>query len=142
MADSLQHAVAHMLDEHCEELIAQVSQTLIHRMPMLGISAQATDRLERHQQNMALTARRFHQIVQAGATIDWSLVEFEYDWAGRKLRSMGMSWEHHEILIDAYFSSALHMHNWSPAECDMLGQIAARVREVAEEAYCNPANVV
>lgn len=140
MADEMQCNVAEKLDEQCEELIAHVAECLIHSMPVLGIPVQVAERAERHQQHMALTARRFHQVVQAGATIDWRLVEFEYDWAGRKLRSMGMSWEHHEVLIETYFEQALLLRDWTPAERDALDQIAACVRDVAEEAYCSPSS--
>lgn len=137
MADYMQQTVALMLDEMREALIYHVSQTLCYRMPLLDIPLQAEDSIERHRENMHLTAQRFHQIVQAGATVDWSLVEFEYEWAGRKLGSLGMTWEHQEILIDLYFAEALRLGNWSDRELKTLEHIATALRHIAGAAYCD-----
>jgi hypothetical protein len=130
--------IIHTLDKQRDDLLARVTERLQHSLPPIGVSAVAADKAERHHENMERTAQRFHQIVKAGATIDWSLVGFEFEWAGRKLSSMGATWEHQQVLIDSYFAEALRLHSWSEAEQAALQQMAARLREVAQAAYTNP----
>lgn len=135
MADELQHRVLHILNEHRDELLAHVTHTLTMQLPPIGVPANAADRDERHHTNMAHTAQRFHEIVLAGADIDWRLVEAEYTWAGHKLASMGATWAHQQVLIDAYFAEAARLQPWSDQERAALDTIAARLRSVAEIAY-------
>lgn len=130
--------IIHTLDERRDELLAHVTERLQHSLPPIGVSAAAADKAERHHTNMERTAQRFHQIVKAGATIDWSLVGFEFAWAGRKLSSMGATWEHQQVLIDSYFDEALRLHSWSDEEQAALQQMATRLRDVAQTAYSEP----
>jgi hypothetical protein len=140
MVDNLQSGILHTLDARRDELLYYVTESLIQRIPMIGIPAGVDDSAARHQHNMELTAQRFHQIVQAGAGIDWSLVQLEYDWAGRKLSSLGATWEHQQVLIDVYFGEALWLPGWSETERAALQQMADHMREVAEAAYSKPAS--
>lgn len=135
MADEIYRHVIHALDEMHEELISHVTHVLINDIPPIGVPEHAADHEERHHQNMALTAERFHQIVQAGVSVDWSLVSFEFEWAGRKLTSMGATWENQETLIDAYFDQALRLRTWTDAERATLDQIAGHLRAVAHDAF-------
>jgi hypothetical protein len=84
---------------------------------------------------MESTARRFHEIVEAGVTVDWNLVAFEFDWAGRKLGSMEITWQHQELLIDTYFQEALRLRDWTDSERAALEQIAEHLRDTARAAY-------
>jgi hypothetical protein len=135
MADTVRSTVLHLLDERRDELLYHVTEALIQGMPFIGVPDEAHDKHERHQQNMELTARRFHQIVQAGASIDWSLVEGEYAWAGRKLQSMGATWTNQQMLIDVYFDQAQRLHAWTDEERAVLDEIENELRTVAEKAY-------
>jgi hypothetical protein len=130
--------IIHTLDAQRDDLLARVTEHLQQHVPPIGVAAAAADKDERHHGNMERTAQRFHEIVKAGATIDWSLVGFEFEWAGRKLSSMGATWEHQQVLIDSYFAEALRLHPWSADEQAALQQIAARLREVAQAAYNDP----
>ncbi|NJN68568.1 MAG: hypothetical protein HC884_18590 [Chloroflexaceae bacterium] len=128
-------AVMHMLNEQREELIPRVARNLVARIPIIGVPPSSEDRELIHHHQMALTARRFHDLVQAGATIDWSLVSSEFGWADRKLRPMGITHEHHRALIAAYFIEARLLHPWTPNELAALEEIAALLRQAVEAGY-------
>jgi hypothetical protein len=80
--------------------------------------------------------------VQNGAAINWDLVGFEFGWAGRKMGSMGYTWQHQEVMIDSYFAAAKRLHEWSDDERALLDTFAARVRDVAEPAFNADMSVV
>ncbi len=127
--------VMHTLEEHREDLVARVTQRLIESVPVVGISQHDSDPEVHHHHNMALTAERFHEIVQAGATIDWTLVSSEFRWADRKLGTMGITHAHHGMLIDTYFTEAHAVHTWSTEERAILDRIADSLREAVKEGY-------
>jgi hypothetical protein len=135
MSDNLQDRVLHTLDSMRENLIHHVTVVLTEYLPILAMPDTVQNKAERHHQNMASTAQRFHEIVQNGASINWDLVGYDFEWAGRKMGSMGYTWQHQEVLIDSYFNAAKRLHTWSDDERAMLDTFAARVREVAEPAY-------
>jgi hypothetical protein len=135
MADEQQTRVVQILNEQRDELLYHVTDALVQRMPQLGLPTKSSDRSERHHTNMESTARRFHEIVEAGVTVDWNLVAFEFDWAGRKLGSMEITWQHQELLIDTYFQEALRLRDWTDSERAALEQIAEHLRDTARAAY-------
>lgn len=138
MADKHYQSLMHTLDENREELVHRVTEQLFTRIPIVGISSQDMDPSLHHHRNMALTAERFHEIVQTGATIDWKLVTAEFGWADRKLSTMGITHDHHQILITTYFAEALQLRDWSPEERKLLEQIASNIREAAISGYDEP----
>jgi hypothetical protein len=142
MNDDLQERVLHTLEAMRENLIQHVARTLTEQLPILGMPDTVQDKAERHHQQMVSTAQRFHEIVQNGAAINWDLVGFEFGWAGRKMGSMGYTWQHQEVMIDSYFAAAKRLHEWSDDECALLDTFAARVRDVAEPAFNADMSVV
>ncbi len=120
-----------------DEVIPRVAVALQPRMPMVHIPAWATDKAALHAQHMLFTAERFHDILRAGATLDWSLVANEFAWAGCVLERLGLTWEHQEWLITTYFAVALGVCDWSAEEQAALKVIAEQVRQVAQSAYCD-----
>ncbi len=93
------------------------------------------------QQHLIATAQRFHELVQAGATMDWSIVPFEYGWTSRVLPSYGVTLEHQHTLIDCYFGAAERLGSWPEDERLALEQLRARIHAAADEAYERPAVV-
>ncbi len=134
-ANTTPEKVMHTLEEHREDLVHRVTQKLIEQVPVVGISKQDIDPEVHHHHNMALTAERFHEIVQAGATIDWTLVSSEFRWADRKLGTMGVTHDHHGLLIDTYFTEARAVYAWSSEEHAVLDRIAESLREAVQEGY-------
>lgn len=135
MIGDTRRRVMHVLDEKREELIHRVSEALFAQIPVLGIWEKDTEKEMHHHHNMALTAERFHDIVQAGATIDWSLVSAEFGWADRKLSTMGITRDHRRSLMQVYLQEALQVYPWSDEERAELECIGAELREVAEKEY-------
>ena len=135
MSEALSETVAQTLDALHEELLHRVVKALTVSLPIIGIPEHAENRALLHQNHMESTVSRFHQIVLAGITIDMRLIAADYDWAGRKLASMGARWEHQATLIDIYFAEALALHTWSAAEQALLEQIRDQVYQIAQEAY-------
>jgi hypothetical protein len=129
------------LDEKREELIYRVAEALFSNIPVVGISTYDHDKVMHHHRNMAITAERFHEILQAGATIDWQLVSSEFEWADRKLGTMGITHEHHQTLINTYFQEALDLCEWSPDERSTLEWMAAQLRDAAAVGYDNAATI-
>jgi hypothetical protein len=135
MTDQLWNQVVLKLNDIHEVLVQYVTAELVEQLPPIGVPSQAADKAERHHRNMAQTAQRFHEIVYAGASIDWGLVDSEFAWAGRKLQQMGATWEHQSILIRSYFDAAAQMHPWTDEEQTVLREIQARMYSVAQPAY-------
>ncbi|NJP05931.1 MAG: hypothetical protein HC837_10060 [Chloroflexaceae bacterium] len=130
--------VMHTLETLREELCHRVALALGKRLPMIGVSANAPDQQLQHQYNMVSTVTRFHQMLQAGVTIDSRLLAAEYDWAGRKLSAMGATWEHQSALFEMYFDEASRLHEWTAEERAVLEQIRTRMYATAQKAYEQP----
>ncbi len=135
MTDQLWNRVLLTLNDIHEVLVHDVTAELVKQIPPIGVPPQAEDKAERHHRHMAQAAQRFHEIVYAGASVDWGLVESEFAWLGRTLQQMGGTWEHQAILISAYFDAAAQAHPWTDEEHTALRQIQARLCEVAQAAY-------
>jgi hypothetical protein len=133
-ADQLR-ALASALDRHRDELIRAVATTLSASLPMVGVSVREPDRAAVHREQMATTARRFHEMLQAGLTLDWGLVAQEYAWSRRVLSLRGVTWEHQQALLDAYFAAAGTVRALEDAERAALQQVAERVRQTAADAW-------
>jgi len=142
MANERRVHVTHKLDEMREDLTHQVTEALFSRIPILGVWAQEADKAMQHHKNMALTAQRFHDTVQAGATVDWALVSAEFAWADRKLTTMGITRDHRWTLIDTYVEEALKLHEWTPEEREEILQIASDVRGAVLKGYEDVLTVV
>lgn len=138
MNEDVVNTVLHKLDGIREELQHQMCEDLFARIPVVGISEKDQQPVKHHHHNMALTAERFHDIVQAGAGIDWKLVSAEFGWADRKLSTMGVTREHHQAMIDIYFDEALKLEQWTPEEQEVLQTIKGRLRAAADEGYLIP----
>lgn len=138
MTNQHYQTVIHTLDEEREELVHRVTEKLFAAIPIVGVSEHDTERQMHHHRNMALTAERFHEIVQTGATIDWKLVTAEFGWADRKLSTMGIHHGHHTQLMDTYFTEALNLRDWSPEEREVIEEIAAHIRKAALAGYDEP----
>jgi len=135
MSKEMHEKVMHILNEHREDLIHQVAESLFANVPVIGIWEGDEDKVAHHHRNMAITAERFHDIVQAGATVDWALVVAEFGWADRKLSQMGITHGHHQILISTYFDKALNLCEWSSEERRELSQIADELYRAAKKGY-------
>lgn len=134
MSHDTQSSVIHTLETLREEITHRLTEVLFERVPVVGISDTDKDPVTHHHHNMALTANRFHEIVQAGS-IDWTLVSSEFGWADRKLSTMGVTHEHHQVLVDCYFEEAHKLHDWTDEERDELNRIAANLRKAVAKAY-------
>jgi hypothetical protein len=130
-------AVMHTVNEVREELAHRVTNRLIEAIPLVGLTNRGGDdeKMVQHKHNMALTARRFHDIVQAGATVSWKLVSAEFGWADRKLGMMGITRDHHQMLIDIYFAEVLQVRFWSDEERAVLERIATEMHEAVQAGY-------
>jgi hypothetical protein len=130
-------AVMHTVNEVREELVQRVTTRLIEAIPLVGLTNRGGDdeKMVQHKHNMALTARRFHDIVQAGATVSWKLVSAEFGWAERKLGTMGVTRDHHQMLIDLYFAEVLQVRSWSDEERAVLERIATDMHEAVQAGY-------
>jgi hypothetical protein len=135
MISERQVAVMQRLNEKSEDLISRVTQHLITCIPLVGVSLSSEAPELVHHHNLALTARRFHELVQAGVTVDWVLVTSDFRWTDRKLRPMGITRGHHRALIDAYFAEAHTLLPWTPDEHATLDEIATHFRQAVEAAY-------
>jgi hypothetical protein len=135
MTEDVHTAVLTKLESIREELQHQVGEVLFAQIPVVGISDKDTAPVKHHHHNMSLTAERFHDIVMAGAGIDTQLVTAEFGWADRKLGTMGITHEHHQAMIDAYFSEALKLHTWTDEERAALESIKDTIRKAATEGY-------
>jgi hypothetical protein len=135
MPDTRPTSVLHTLELIREELAYRVTEVLFQAVPIVGLSEKDQDPVAHHHHNMTLTANRFHEIVQAGAGVDWVLVSSEFGWADRKLGTMGVTRVHHQLLIDCYFQEALKLHAWTPEEQRTLEQIANDLRETVTRVY-------
>ncbi len=135
MSSELRNSIMHTLEDMQEDLIHRVAESLFSAIPVVGISELDTEKVKHHHRNMVITAQRFHEIVQAGATIDWSLVSSEFAWADRKLGTMGITHDHHQRLINTYFSEALKLHAWTEEEREVMEHIASELRQAADEGY-------
>lgn len=133
MSNEKVNQVLHILNEMQEELHHALTEALCDRVPVVGISDQDLDPVVHHHQNMSRTAERFHEIVQAGAGIDWNLVSSEFGWAERKLSTMGVTHDHHIILIDEYFNAARKLREWSDEELAILDIIAQHIHTIELE---------
>lgn len=138
MPTSLSQHIMARLNECREELIPRVAAAILPHMPMALIPEWATDKMAIQRQHMQSTARRFHDIVQAGVLLDWSLVAAEFAWASGVLMRLGITWEHQECLITSYFTEVLDLPDWTPEEQHELERIAQHLRVVARAAYCTP----
>jgi hypothetical protein len=138
MISERQAAVMQRLNEKSEDLISHVTQHLITCVPIVGVSPSSEAPELVHHHNLALTARRFHELVQVGVTVDWVLVSADFGWTERKLRPMGITRDHHRALIDAYFAEARTLLPWTPDEHTTLDEIAAHFWQAVEAAYHTP----
>lgn len=135
MTEDVHTTVLNKLEYLREELQHQVCEALFAHIPVVGVSEKDSAPVKHHHHNMALTAERFHDIVMAGAGIDMQLVTAEFGWADRKLSTMGVTHEHHQAMIEAYFSEALKLHDWSEEERAELDAIKATIYQAVTEAY-------
>lgn len=134
-AEASEQLIAHELETMREALIQRTAEALTYELPMIGVSDHTEDREIQHQQQMLSTARRFHELTQVAATLDWHLVEPEYDWTRRRLEPMGITWSHQQTLIDTYFAAAASLRDWDEGERSTLEAIADRMREIGSESY-------
>jgi len=131
-----------VLEQRRVEIQHRVANALMQELPGVGILPQETNPDERHQENMNLTAARFHDLVLAGATVDWTLVSADFAWLARKMpATWGVTFAHHQKLITLYFTQVQHIHAWTAEEQEVLEEIATHLREAAEEGYTNPSSI-
>ncbi len=132
MTTSDSEQVLHLLNNHREDLIHRITEFLFANVPLVGISEHDEEPQTHHHRNMHTTAERFHDMVQTGGSIDWSLAAAEFAWAGRKLPQWGVKRRHFSMLIDSYFSEAAKLRDWSAEERQVLDDLAAHLREAAQ----------
>jgi hypothetical protein len=130
-----EHSVAERLAELRPALLAQVADQLASALPMIGTDSYDPGRAANHHAQMLSTVQRFHDLVQLGTTVDWSLVEFECAWASRMLRSKGGIWNHQAFLSETYFSIARRLVEWSDDERAILAEIASHLYTDGASAY-------
>ncbi|GAB4217259.1 MAG: hypothetical protein OHK0022_59320 [Roseiflexaceae bacterium] len=133
MNDPTMLSVARRLEEQRGDLTLHLASDLRAALYTPGRSTPALP-----QQHLIATAQRFHELVQAGATMDWSIVPFEYGWTSRVLPSYGVTVDHQHTLIDCYFNAAERMAAWPVDEWAALELLRARIHAAADEAYEQP----
>ncbi|HEU4324208.1 MAG TPA: hypothetical protein VFS21_13740 [Roseiflexaceae bacterium] len=134
MTDQTMASVARRLEERRGDLTLRLAGDL--RAALCAPGRPAPPALP--QQHLLATAQRFHELVQAGATLDWSIVPFEYGWTSRVLPSYGVSLDHQHTLIDCYFSAIEGLETWPEDERLALEQLRTRIHASADEAYERP----
>jgi hypothetical protein len=128
MPTTLDLAVANHLNDLRPVLISRVADQLAASLPMVGIDAAAHHPVALHHERMHMTAERFHDLVQLGISTNWELVSFEYGWTARVLGPQGITWDHQQTLLDAYFTAAEQADQWSEEERAVLTALAAQLR--------------
>jgi hypothetical protein len=135
MTSVIDHTIAHRLAHLRPTLLPQVTDQIAASIPIVGIDPKAEDQFALHHRNMQTTTERFHDLVQVWIDTDWSLLNFEYSWAARVFRPMGITWAHQVSLIDAYFTTARRLEHWNAEELAELDTLAERLRVDGEHAY-------
>jgi hypothetical protein len=135
MSDERRRRLASALDNRRGQLVHAVARVLGDKLPIVGVPEQAADRAALHRQQMATTAERFHDMVQVALTIDWGLVVQEYAWSRRVLALRGVTWEHQQVLLDAYFAAAGRLGVWTEADRAALDEVAGRIHKIAADAW-------
>lgn len=135
MSEPSQATIAARLEAQREALIFQVAALLHERLSALEESRAVDHEAVLQPAHMVSTAQRFHELVQLGARIDWRLIANEYAWGRRVLGRMGVTWAHQEALIATYFEAAGRAQAWTPAERELLAEMAERMRAIARPAY-------
>lgn len=135
MTDATMLAVARRLEDWRSDLTMQLASEL--RAVLYSPGRPAAPMLP--QQHLIATVQRFHDLVQAGATLDWSIVPFEYGWTSRVLPCYGVALEHQHTLIDCYFDAAQHLGGWPDDEQRALELLRARIHAATDDAYERPA---
>jgi hypothetical protein len=135
MPTPIEQAVALRLAELGPTLVAQVTDQLIAALPPVELDPLDPRGAESHRAHMHSTAQRFHDLVQLGATMDWVLTGFEYEWTSRALGSKGVTWEHQAFLISTYFATAERLASWSDEERETLNHMARHLYADGALAY-------
>ncbi len=135
MQDSHELEVVQQLDAMSAELVYHVTEALSPELPPVALSEADQNARCEHRQRIRLTVERFHRLIQIGVTIDWQLVPQEYEWASRVLRSLGVTWDHQNRLIDTYFQEARTRGEWTPDQQAALNRIAFRVQQSGHSVY-------
>jgi hypothetical protein len=130
-----EHSVAQRLAELRSGIIIHVADQLLAALPIVDLDPYYTSSVANRHAQMLSTAQHLHDLVQMGATIDWSLVGFEYAWAARVLGPKGGSWNHQALLIETYFTTAGRLATWSDDERTILDQLAEHLYADGAMAY-------
>lgn len=117
------------------DLIHHLTEELTAKLPIISPRAHHDDRPEVHHERMLKTATRFHDTLMAAAATDWSLISFDYSWAARVLQPLGVTWEHQDTAISAYFAIARRLATWSAEEDAALSSIEQHMRAEVQPAY-------
>lgn len=135
MSTNIESATLQRLAEMRGALVARVADQLTAALPPISPSQYDTAREALHHQRMLSTVARFHDMVLVAASTDWGMVTFEYDWASRVLLPLGITWEHQDQLIRAYFAAALSLAGWSHEARAVLAVIEQQLRAASAPAY-------
>jgi hypothetical protein len=135
MPNVTEHTVAQRLAELRPAILPQLTEQLIAALPMISLDPRDTSHTASHYAQMYATAQRFHDLVQLGATADWGLTSFEYDWAAHVLQPKGVTWEHQAFLIETYFATAGRLATWSDEERAILDKLAKHLYADGAQAY-------
>ncbi|PDW02001.1 hypothetical protein [Candidatus Viridilinea mediisalina] len=117
------------------DLIHHLTEELTEKLPIISPRAHRDDSPEMHRERMHKTATRFHDTLMAAADAGWSLISFDYSWASRVLQPLGVTWEHQDTAITAYFAIARRLAEWSDEEDAALTSIEQHMRAEVQPAY-------
>ncbi|MFV9506613.1 MAG: hypothetical protein AB4911_18845 [Oscillochloridaceae bacterium umkhey_bin13] len=133
MQPSIESATLNHLAALRPALVNRVAEELAASLPPINASVRDLGSEAHHHERMYSTAERFHEMLLAAVLADWGMVAFEYGWAARVLRPLGVTWEHQERLIQSYFATARELTAWDE---DELAALAALEQQVL--ATCGP----
>lgn len=116
-------------------LVNHVAKELSAAVPPIHSSERDLGHDTQHNERMHSTAERFHEMLLAAVLADWGMVAFEYGWAARVLRPLGVTWEHQTQLIQSYFATARTLASWDEAELVNLAELEQQVLAAGEPIY-------
>jgi hypothetical protein len=135
MSTPTEATVLKRLGELRADLIARVAAQLTAALPAISPNQYDTAREAQHSQRMLSTAERFHDTLLVAASTDWNMIAFEYGWASRVLLPRGVTWEHQDLLIRSYFTSARELNAWNAEQLTSLEAMEQQLRASVEPVY-------
>ncbi|RRR69483.1 MAG: hypothetical protein EI684_15540 [Candidatus Viridilinea halotolerans] len=135
MSTTTEAQVLQRLTSMRADLIHHLAEELTAKLPIISPRAHHDDSPEMHHERMVKTATRFHDTLMAAAGADWNLITFDYSWASRVLIPLGVTWEHQDTAIIAYFAIARRLATWSAEEDAALTSIETHMRTEVQAAY-------